>query len=286
MPKHEPQSSLSLPKVQSSSLDRSVASFIVNFLRLPPTGAYRSLLLATVSAVAFVSIVNSLGSFAFAQDGAGAAEEAVVEQNVLVSFYTALGPIYFFVFLIMSFMLVALLVMGILAVRKSSFVPTDLIAGVDESLQAGDPQTAVDLVRADESFLGQIVSAGLSKLSLGKPQALEAMQIVGEDETMKLEHKLGYLALIGNIAPMVGLLGTVNGMITSFGVIARSQQTPKPSVLAGGIQTALYTTMVGLILAIPAIVAYNLLKTRMQRMVASAGNEGEVMIDRFAEVVR
>ena len=222
----------------------------------------------------------------FAQDDVAATEPTVREENVLFAFYNNLGPVYFFVFLIMSFLLVALLVMGILAVRKASFVPADLIQGVDQSLEGGDPQTAVELVRADESFLGQIVAAGLTKLSLSKPEALEAMQVVGEDETMKLEHKLGYLALIGNIAPMVGLLGTVNGMITSFGKIANSQQTPKPSELAGGIQTALYTTMVGLILAIPAIVAYNLLKTRLQRMVAQAGNEGEVMIDRFAEVIQ
>ena len=226
---------------------------------------------------------------ALAQGDAAAATPAatpVVEENVLYAFYRNLGPIYFFTFLIMSFLLVALLVMGILAVRRGSFVPADLIQGVDESLQAGEPQAAVDLVRSDESFLGQIVAAGLGKLQQGRTAALEALQLVGEDETMKLEHKLGYLALIGNIAPMVGLLGTVHGMIISFGEIANSQQTPKPSELAGGIQVALYTTLVGLILAIPAIIAYNLLKTRLQRMVAQAGSEGEIMIDRFAEVVR
>ena len=226
---------------------------------------------------------------ALAQGDAAAATPAaapVVEENVLYAVYRNLGPIYFFTFLIMSFLLVALLVMGILAVRRGSFVPADLIQGVDESLQAGEPQAAVDLVRSDESFLGQIVAAGLGKLQQGRTAALEALQLVGEDETMKLEHKLGYLALIGNIAPMVGLLGTVHGMIISFGEIANSQQTPKPSELAGGIQVALYTTLVGLILAIPAIIAYNLLKTRLQRMVAQAGSEGEIMIDRFAEVVR
>ena len=79
---------------------------------------------------------------------------------------------------------------------------------------------AVELVRADESFLGQVVAAGLGKLQGGKESALEAMQIVGESEQMKTEHLLSYLALIGNIAPMVGLLGTVQGMVTSFAKIA------------------------------------------------------------------
>jgi biopolymer transport protein ExbB len=98
---------------------------------------------------------------------------------------------------------------------------------------------------------------------------------------MKLEHKLGYLALIGNIAPMVGLLGTVDGMVASFGVIANSQQTPKPATLAGGIQTALYTTLVGLIIAIPAIICCNLLRNRVQRLIAEAGSESEAMLDKF-----
>jgi biopolymer transport protein ExbB len=112
------------------------------------------------------------------------------------------------------------------------------------------------------------------------------MQVVGEDETMKLEHKLGYLALIGNIAPMLGLLGTVDGMVSSFGVIANSEQTPKPAKLAAGIQTALYTTLVGLVIAIPAIICYNLLRNRVQRLVAEAGNESEAMIDKFELALR
>ncbi len=81
---------------------------------------------------------------------------------------------------------------------------------------------------------------------------------------------------------MVGLLGTVHGMIISFGEIANSTQTPKPSELAGGIQVALYTTLVGLILAIPAIVFLQPLKNKIAAMIAVVGKESETMIDRFA----
>ena len=79
------------------------------------------------------------------------------------------------------------------------------------------------------------------------------MQEVGEEENMKLEHRLSYMALIGTLSPMIGLLGTVQGMISSFSVIANSSATPKPKELAEGISTALFTTMVGLAIAIPAI---------------------------------
>ena len=83
---------------------------------------------------------------------------------------------YAIAFLIMSFLLVAVLVMMILAVRKDSFVPNDLLQGVEASLNDRNLPAAVELVRADESFVGQVVSAGLGKLQSGKAQAIEAMQ--------------------------------------------------------------------------------------------------------------
>jgi biopolymer transport protein ExbB len=230
-------------------------------------------------------VFSGMATSIFAQEGEAAAA-AVESESMLVTTFNALGWKYAIAFLVMSFLLVAVLVMVILAVRKDTFVPADLIQGVEASLGENNVQAAAELVQADDSFLGQVVNSGLAKLQSGRPAALEAMAVTGEDETMKLEHKVGYLALIGNIAPMVGLLGTVDGMVASFGEIASSEQTPKPAKLAGGIQTALYTTLVGLVLAIPAIIAYNLLRNRIQRMIVEAGNESEKMIDQFAVALK
>jgi biopolymer transport protein ExbB len=248
--------------------------------------------------LAFLFLGGMLFNFSIAQENAEAPAAAAApadagggggtaaSKSMLRTTWDALGWKYAIAFLVMSFLLVAVLVMMILAVRKDSFVPADLLQGVEASLNDKNLPAAVELVRADESFIGQVVSAGLGKLQAGKAQAMEAMQVIGEDETMKLEHKLGYLALIGNIAPMVGLLGTVDGMVASFGVIANSEQTPKPAKLAAGIQTALYTTLVGLVIAIPAIICYNLLRNRVQRMVTEAGNESEAMIEKFELALR
>jgi biopolymer transport protein ExbB len=207
-------------------------------------------------------------------------------ENLLVKTWVALGTMYAITFLIMSIILVALVVRSLLAIQKNNFVPDDLIEGVDASLGEKNAQAAVELVRADESFLGLVLSAGLGKLQKGKEAALEAMQVVGESETMRTEHMLSYLALIGNIAPMVGLLGTVQGMVTSFGKIANSEATPKPSELAGGIEQALYTTLFGLFLAIPAITIYNILRNRVQRHILSAGTTSEEMLDKFQAFVK
>lgn len=244
---------------------------------------FRTAIRVALFAIVFAGAASSL----YAQDAAEAPAAAAAEsESMLVTTWNALGWKYAIAFLVMSFLLVAVLVMVILAVRKDTFVPADLIQGVEASLAENNLQAAAELVRADDSFLGQVVNAGLTKLQSGRAAALEAMAVTGEDETMKLEHKVGYLALIGNIAPMVGLLGTVDGMVISFGEIASSEQTPKPAKLAGGIQTALYTTLVGLVLAIPAIVAYNLLRNRIQRMIVEAGNESEKMIDQFAVALK
>ena len=144
-------------------------------------------------------------------------------------------------------------------------------------------QEAYDMARTDESVLGQVLSAGLAKLSRGYNKAIEGMQEVGEEESMKLEHRLSYMALIGNLSPMIGLFGTVQGMIASFRVIATSTNTPKPSELAEGISTALFTTLVGLAVAIPAIAAYNILRNRVSRLLLEVGVTSENLMSRFED---
>lgn len=223
-----------------------------------------------------ISVVVLTGSTVFGQEAA-----APKSENMLVKTWNALGTMYAVTFLIMSVILVALVVRALIAIQKNNFIPADLIQGINTSLDEKNPQAAVDLVQADDSFLGNLVSAGLEKIPKGKDAVIEAMQVAGDSETMRLEQMLSYIALIGSIAPMVGLLGTVQGMVDSFSVIASSPQTPKPNELAGGIERALYTTLVGLYLAIPAIAIYNILRNRMQRLILSAGTESEEMIEKF-----
>lgn len=213
-----------------------------------------------------------------AAGGVGAADQpaedeepAPEEKSVLVWFYEALGLFYTTVFLGLSFTFVALLVMNLLSARRENICPAELIENFEEHVKEGQYQEAYDLAHNDESFLGQVLSAGLAKLSVGYAPAIEAMQEVGEEENMKLEHRLSYMALIGTISPMVGLFGTVDGMVRSFSVIAISNTTPKPAKLAAGISTALVTTIIGLAIAIPAIAAFNILRNIIARRVLEVG---------------
>ncbi len=215
---------------------------------------------------------------------AGNEEPAAPSQSVLGWMWKALGPMYMIIFLALSFTFVALFVMNLLTARRENVCPSSLIEGFEAHLDEKQYQEAYELAKSDESFLGQVLSAGLAKLSAGYPQAIESMQEVGEEENMKLEHRLSYMALIGTLSPMVGLFGTVDGMIRSFQTIATGGSTPKASDLAAGISTALFTTLVGLAIAIPAIAAYNILRNRIQRLVLEVGHSSEDLMGRFQNV--
>jgi biopolymer transport protein ExbB len=206
------------------------------------------------------------------------------EMSYLTWVFNALGVGYTLIFLLLSFTLVALFVMNLITSARSKVCPVHLVEEFEEMLDNKQYQDAYELAKEHESVLGSVLSAGLSKLSAGYPQAIEAMQEIGEEENMKLEHRLSYMALIGTLSPMVGLFGTVHGMIAAFQVIATGGSTPEASELAGGISTALFTTLLGLAIAIPAIAIYNILKNRVARLMLEVGILSEGLMGRFEGV--
>jgi biopolymer transport protein ExbB len=202
-------------------------------------------------------------------------------ENFLVWLYKSLQFRYSAVFLIISFNAVALIVMIVLGLRREAICPDDLVLAFENQLNEKRYQEAYELVKADKSFLAKVLTAGMSKLSEGYPAATNAMQEVGEEQTLKLEQRNGYIALIAQIAPMFGLLGTVDGMVMAFDVIAHSNVTPKPSELAQGIGTALVTTVVGLAIAIPLIAFYYVIRNRLARLLLEAGVVSGGLMKRF-----
>ena len=239
------------------------------------------------AAVAFAQEADADGDAAAAApaDGDKANEDNKKQEpkSALGWLIEALG-IYLFVFLLISVALVSLMIMNFLAVRRSVVCPPDLIDGFQAHLDEKQYQEAYELAKADESFLGNVLSAGLSKVSTSYKHSVAAMQDVGAEENMKLDHRASYLALIGTLAPMIGLLGTVDGMIRSFYTIATAGTSPDANKLAEGISTALLTTLVGLLIAIPAIAAYNIVKNMIQKLVLDVGITSDNLMGRFEKV--
>jgi biopolymer transport protein ExbB len=210
-------------------------------------------------------------------------EEASEEEGTsyLAFLAKALGPKYITVFLLLSFGLVALLVMCFLQFRKQVLIPPALTQAFEQHLEQKQFQEAYELAKNDDSYLGHVLAAGMGKLQAGYPAAVEAMQAAEGEQAMKLEHKISYVSLVGALAPMFGLLGTVDGMVAAFMLIAAQDTAPKPNELAVGISQALVTTLIGLWLAIPAIACYGILKNWLQRFNMEVDDESMRLMSRF-----
>ena len=245
----------------------------------------RALLIACLMGswgLAVVAPVALTPSVALAQDGDAAGGEEEAEGTSYLAFLAAaLGIKYIIIFLMLSFLLVALLVMCFMQFRKTVMIPPALIASFEQHVEAKQYQEAFDLVKADDSYMGHVLAAGMGKLQSGYPAAVEAMQGAQGEEAMKLEHKISYVSLVGALAPMFGLLGTVDGMVAAFMLIAQRDTAPKPSELAVGISQALVTTLIGLWLAIPAIACYALFKNWLQRFNMDVEDESTRLMSRF-----
>jgi len=259
--------------------------------RFPSSGRRVLLLLALLTGTLTMSLaVNTPVALAQGEaepelDPAAAAAPSgsqAPEQTYLGWLYQSLGPFYSLVFLVISFCFVALVVMQALTLRQDNFAPPGLIEVFGNHLNEKHYQEAYEVARNDQSFLGRVLEAGMARLSAGYDQTTAAMQDAGEKENMRLEQRLNYLALVAQISPMVGLMGTVHGMINAFQEIAQSQATPKPSQLADDIALALVTTLIGLWIAIPAIASFHIFRNRFHRLVLDVGSQSEALMSRFA----
>lgn len=241
----------------------------------------------------FASIATAITcitpAVAVAQEGEEMAEESEGGggggSNLLVYIAEACGWIFGPVFLLLSFVFVALVVMCFLQIRKTILLPESLASQFEQHLEAKEYQPAYELAKNDDSYLGHVLAAGMSKLQAGYPAAVSAMEEAQGEEQMKLEHKISYISLVGALAPMLGLLGTVTGMVSSFKQISDNPGVaPKPDQLAGGIATALVTTLIGLWIAIPAITFFQLFRNRVEEINNDAAEESSRLMSRFQSI--
>jgi biopolymer transport protein ExbB len=203
------------------------------------------------------------------------------KENFLVWLYASLKFRYTVIFLILTFNAVALIVMIVLGLRRGNICPDDLAAAFESKLNEKKYQEAYELAKSDKSLLGKVLAAGMSKLSEGYEAVDEAMRETGDEQSTRLEQRNGYIALIAQIGPMFGLLGTVDGMVMAFDLISQKNITPKPSELAVGIGTALVTTIVGLWIAIPLMIFYHVVRNRLSRLLLEVGAVSNNLMKRF-----
>lgn len=164
--------------------------------------------------------------------------------------------------------------------RKDPGVVTDRIR---DYVHAGDIDGALAYCDQEDKPMTHILRLGLERLGRPISEIQDAVQAAGKYEAFELEKRTGHLATIAGVAPMLGFLGTVTGMIAAFQDIQRLQGNVNPSVLAGGIWEALMTTATGLVVGILALFFYNFLLDRINRLINDMERSATNFIDLLQE---
>ncbi|MEW6027019.1 MAG: MotA/TolQ/ExbB proton channel family protein [Planctomycetota bacterium] len=168
----------------------------------------------------------------------------------------------------------------IVNIKRDKLCPPDIVAELEALVEEGRYEEAVTLCSSNPNFFCNIVGAALSKVNEGYDAMVEAMSTSGEEESAKLNMKISYISLIGNIAPMLGLTGTVTGMIASFGEI-KINPAPSPADLAEGVEQALVTTAEGLFVSMPLMTAFFLFKNKVTLYIIEIGIMAGEFVDKF-----
>jgi biopolymer transport protein ExbB len=181
------------------------------------------------------------------------------------------GPIGIAIMLVLiglSITALALAVEHWLTIRADVLMPPGLADQIQQRLAKGDLAGARQVCSNQPSFLGFVVGSALAEAEGGWSAVEKALEDSAAEQAARLYRKIEYLSVIGNIAPMVGLLGTVVGMILAFQEVASTQGAPRAAQLASGIYQALVTTVAGLVIAIPALGVFAIYRNRVDQLVA------------------
>jgi biopolymer transport protein ExbB len=208
----------------------------------------------------------------------GTAPSEVTRKSMLRWFLDAAGPIGIFLVLISVYM-VQHIIRLFMELRVSEAVPQSLVDRIDTAIKEKKFQEAYDACRDNESFLARLVRTGIANLPNGRPEAKEAMNVTAEEVVTGMEQRVGYLAIIGQLGPLIGLVGTIIGMIMSFQEIALAAGSqPKPEKVAEGISTALVITLLGISLSVPAIFFFAMFRNRVALMAMESSRVADRVI--------
>ncbi|MBX3414850.1 MAG: MotA/TolQ/ExbB proton channel family protein [Pirellulales bacterium] len=237
--------------------------------------------------VVLVLVGLTLATCAWTSIAWGAEGEAAVAEgeNFLVWVARCSGLIGAFL-LVLSIYFVAKVCMLFVEIREQTAAPPDLLRETDELIHKRDFRGAYQRLKESETFFGNIVSAAIPEMPQGLTEAREVMDRAAEAETLVLEKKIGVLAVIGTLGPMIGLLGTLKGMIASFSVIAMSSVELNPSEVASGISEALLLTFEGVALSVPAIYFFSMFRNRVAAISASTSFKGDQMLRKIYQASR
>ena len=200
----------------------------------------------------------------------------------LINFFTKGGWIMYPI-LLCSIIAVYIIIERVMALRRAEEVPEGFGRQLRDFIRVGDIKSALLYASRYDIPIARVIKEGLVKVHRGYRRVQQAMEDQGRAEMNVLEKHMGILATVAGVAPLLGFLGTVIGIAIAFEEIAAQGGQVSADVLADGISQALYTTVFGLIVGIPAFAGYNYLNGMIRGVVAKLENQAREIFDVIEE---
>jgi biopolymer transport protein ExbB len=228
-----------------------------------------------------VFIVAAMATSAFAENVESSFAEAFFVSRRNDGSLEVLGSAVTWLLLLMSMSGIGLIVHLSLANRRISVLPDLLASRIKANIKKKKFQHAIDAATKDDSYLAKILTAAFREAKFGFPAMMRALEQTADELATKRLRRIELLNVIGQVSPMIGLFGTVYGMILAFGAIVAAGGSADPVALAGGIGTALTTTFWGLVVAIPALSGYAVIRNKIDELTVEATIEAEEILNSF-----
>jgi biopolymer transport protein ExbB len=223
-----------------------------------------------------VAMVGLFATMAFAQ------EEAEIVKKSWFDLFKSTGLVGIML-VITSMIGTALLIQYMVNLNEVKIGNPTLLSEVDALLSENDLDGAFTLAQSDQSYAGKVIAGAIGRSVGGFEEAKHGMDESAAVEGFKLNAKLSYLSLVGNIGPLLGLLGTVTGMISSFQVI-ENLKAPTPGDLAKGVYESLVNTTMGLFIGIVFLTAFFVFKNKVTKMTLSMNLQAVDLLKHLAAV--
>ena len=212
-------------------------------------------------------------------DGNGGGQTSYFEMFFLPSNALGLGIVW--LLLLMSVFSIGFGIKLAVDYRRAAVVPDETREEIETLLSEKKYRDAIQYANEDNSYLGKITSAALNEAANGYQAMERAIEEASDTEVGRYLRPVEYLNVLGNISPMMGLFGTVFGMIVAFQKLVSASGSPDPAQLAGGISTALVTTFWGLVVAIPSLAIYSLIRNKIDALTSEGLIVAEDLISPF-----
>jgi biopolymer transport protein ExbB len=232
-----------------------------------------------LTAALVVAITLGFATQSFAADGD--AESVGTVSRIFDHFVKRGGYITWFILIPMSLATIALIVEHSISIRRERILPARTIERIQDKLESRKFVDGLRYTESDPSVIAVAINSGLHQAENGYSAMHGAMLDSVEQQADRMMRKIEYLNVIGNVSPMVGLFGTVYGMIRLFASIREAGGIPEPARIADDISIALVTTFWGLMVAIPALTLFAFFRNRIDELTTECANKADKLMSIF-----